>query len=439
MATFDPYSQPMGQTMAAPKDEGTYIPGLDAPASPNPIMAGMQQRKLQYENEGMQQQENQAKLAQQQDRIAAAAAAAQLATDPTTHGKAFHELSPEWQQHLYSLAPSITQEIPGLVNTAQTAATGRPVGAKLLADETASAEVNGTKVTGIMAQPETQVDPNTGQTINAPSNVDSMSKMVADLDLPMSVLGRLPPQVKMRVLTGAAKIAQSRGQEFNAQNYEAQQKARESFQPGGKNGQAILFNNTVLDHLAGVHDLVDSLNNNQRFSVLNAPLNAIASGIGGNTAIGRFQTAANTAATEYAKALAGGNQPAEPEIKHFQELLNPNLGPEQLKQNIQQMAVLLGGKVHELQNEWDATVKKPRDVPFLNDGAIKNLYKIGVNPALISPVDAARVNGTQQATPITPTSPTQSAQVPQAAAPSKPQYVRQKGIIYTLQPDGSYK
>lgn len=378
--TLDPYAVP----------QAPPIPGMDR-LSLDPLLAQQQQSDQHFQSEGTRAAKQAQDFSLERARRAAAKSLMPYALNPDTAGKGFNELPPQIRDKILADNADIAPEIPGLHAGIQSAITGRPVGANIPDGATGSMDVNGMKISGI--QP-------TDASGQPSGNIAGMADMIANYRINPN-LSRMPPAQKIRLYTMAQKINPN----FDAQEYDARLKARESFEPGGKNGQSILASNTLIDHLGQVHALVDSLNNaGSRF--VNAPMNWVKEGTG-NTALTKFQTAANTAANEYAKALAGGNQPAEPEIQKYQAMLNPNLSPEQLKENLRQMSLMAGAKMHQMQSEWANSVKSPRDIPFLNKEQRETLLRIGVNPNLIAPGEPGQPEptATPPATPPATTKP----------------------------------
>lgn len=408
----------------APRTNGATIPGLDTPEAPytipgleqpisdDPGIARSQQRQLSNAVQQLSARELVTK--QQQDQVAAAQARAKLtaqnaipsyASDPRTTGKAWHELHPDIQSAIQTAHPTLASELPGMWNQYQSVSTGRPVGAKVGQDEIVSGEVpGGFKFQNIQPTDSSGTDA-TGQP--STSNKEQAVQGILKRSIPLTTLGRGNDPFKRAVIAEVMR----RDPQWSAQDYDAQHDARKSFVGQGKNAQSIIAANTVVDHFGQVNDLVDQLNNSG-WPIWNQIANPVAKGMG-NTAITKFQTAAQTAATEYAKMLAGG-VPNESEIKHYQSMLDPNLGPQQLKQNIQQMAMMMGSKLRELENEWNTSVRAPRDVPFLTGNSPQTLQRLGVNIGMIDPVSA----GAQG-----PTGAPQPVQLPPAATGPSPDRV----------------
>lgn len=373
-SALDPYTptEKAAVTNGQPIDPTTpgaapTIPGLEH-LSANPSLANYQEGQQNFAGQQLQRQQQQISMQQAAEQRAAGAEMQAFASDPTKPKGGYYALDPYQQQDFQKRYPTIAPQIPGLFNAAQSEAAGRPVGANITDADQASGEAGGVKFATL---PPTSVDAN-GQV--SPSLLQGTAKMVASMELNPE-LGRMTPTQKMRVYQMAKQI----NPQFDAQDYETRLKARESFYGNSKNAQSILSANTFAGHAGQAYDLVDAMDNGNKPG-LNSITNKLGDlwGTANSTNRLQFQTAAHTMATEYAKALSGG-VPNEGEIKEYEALLSPNLGPDTLKRNIQQMAHAVGERLGNLQQEYNNTVKSTRPEPFLTQPAQATLARIGVN------------------------------------------------------------
>lgn len=380
MATaLDPYSTSELQQRAP------AIPGLDDPTGGSPALASHLGQVTALQHNQLANQQAQVDAQKQAELRNAASEISTYATGQHA-GKGWSAIPQELRQHFATSYPHAVADIPGLFNAQQSAATGRPVGANITQDDIASGEAGGVKFSQLAPTPQPDADGQGGS-----SNRDALIQGFVSRQLPLSALPRSGPQ-KAQII-GAIMRADPT---WTPQDYEAQNKARESFVGQGKNAQAILSANTLVNHLGQAADLIDGMDTT-RAPLWNSVSNAISESVGGphSAQIGQYRAAAQTAATEYAKMLSGGI-PGQQEIKAYEKLLDPSLGPAQLRANILQMAHAMGERLKNLQNEWQTSVKAQRDVPFLTGNSPQVLQKLGVNPAELDPVGA---KATGQPTP----------------------------------------
>ena len=377
MAALDPYAQPIDRTQQVQVDEFKQ--------NAADIEAQRQQRALAMQGQqAALDQQTQTAASQKALQTAGGDAAQWAAIDPYK-GKSWGELPPEARQHFQDAYPTIQSQIPGLFNQeAQT------VSAPLKPSEKYQHVVNPTTgqmgvfnpATGEYTEAQTDDASSAGQS----GNVDSIVHGFLRKQLPLSALPRSGP-LKMAVL-GKLTAADPN---WTAQNYEAQQKARDSFVGQGRNAQAIVSMNTLIQHLGEVYDKIPGLQNTGTPG-WNAIANTVAGKLGtaANKGISDFNNAADTASTEYARMLTGG-VPTQGQIKEHRLALDSSQDPAVLKNNILTMTDLLGGRLRELQEEWKNTVGSQRDVPFLNKDTLPVLGRMGVNPVQIDPLVGGNV------------------------------------------------
>lgn len=399
MSALDPYAQPIDQTAQVGVDEANQAADdMDA------------QRKAR--NLQLQAQQNAAN--RQQSLETAGGDAAQWALDPHYMGKSWAEQPDEVHQHFQTAYPEIQSEIPGIVNkaAAEVASPIRPTKYQHVTNPQTGEMGAFDPVTGEYKSTPTQ-QPSDPNAFTNPANQNAMIQGFLNGQLGSSALPRGGP-MKAAIIN---KIL-AQDPKWTPQDADARAKARESFAGNGVNAKNIVSLNTMLEHLGQVDDTVGGLNNGTT-PMLNRGENFLAQQFGtqGNKAIQKFKTASETAATEYARALTGG-VPSVAQIKEAQAMLDPAQDPAVLKSNIQEMAKMAGGRLGALQNEWTNTVKGKRDIPFITGNSPARLRQFGIDPASIEGASGAQ---------------------PAVSSASKPAFVRQGGVVYQLQPDGSYK
>lgn len=333
---------------------------------------------------------------------------------PEYHGKAWHELPQEARDHFtQSYVPAVAANAPKLWNESVAGSTGKIPGVDNM--EAAGATVDDA---GHVTRHFKPTAP-TGAAVELTPEERAIKESIVNYDMPLFGRGGMSQATREKI---SKAIASENGPDsaapYNAQEYQSRQSARTLFKSGTA-ARNITSANTVIGHLDALNDAVDRLNN-RSFTPWNKVANA-AEGVMGDPAITKFNNIRDAAVTELAALFKGtGAAPTSEEINHWRANFDSSLSPQQLKENIKTAAVdLLGSRLSALQEMWDKGVKTNRDIPFLTPKSTAVLKKLGTDPAAIDPVAAPA------ATP-TPTA-------------SKPQFVRQNGVTYSLQPDGSYK
>lgn len=428
---LDPYTPAeKTQQQAGTVPSGTpAIPGLNTPMSMFPALAEHQQaaQGLQRNAIEAQQQQVQAQIAQEGRQASREMSA--YANDPSTQGKGWNEIDPARRADILSRYPNTAPQIPGMFNSAQSSATGRPVGVKVQDGEQVSGDVpGGFKFQNIQpTATDNTVDPATGAPIS--SNRQEIIDGIKSGQLPASsiaAMSRRNPQLYMSILGEVRR----ENPDWTPQAYQAQQKARDSFVGDAKNAQMILNANTLIHHLGALSDATNQLGNTGTPAVnwvKNTWDNAT-----GATAPGNFDNIASAVAEEKTKLMRGG-VPDAATVAHERALLNANKAPEQIKGQIAANVNLMQGKLQELENQWKQSVGMQRNIPFLGPEARQILQgKLGIDPNTIDPVGGAQGQPAQPAAPATPaTPPTINSQAEYDKLPSGTRYMDSHGKTAT--------
>lgn len=146
--------------------------------------------------------------------------------------------------------------------------------------------------------------------------------------------------------------------DYDATQFPTYASTRKGF-TSGKEGQAINAFNTALGHLG---ELETHMPNNSSVPLWNQVSNAANRAVGG-TKTSAFETAQQAVSDELGKAYSGGSV-TDAEHKHYQELLNPNASPAQMKSNFAELKRLLAGKLESYGQQWDSAMPKGNVRPF---------------------------------------------------------------------------
>lgn len=434
-------------------DPNTGNPG-EATAQASPWVASaaalarsqqQQQAALMLEQQRAQlEQTRNTQLAAQTGRALASQGASgdasQWANNPAYAGQSWSAAPPEAKQHFmdaYATLPEggngISEQLPKIWNEAQRNATGNPqVGLENLQEgQTAQVDVNGDKIS-VGKPPSTHTDPATGRQykidpatgqatyiqIQDPSaqgaSVDASGdplsglspaesatvKGLANYTLPMSVISRMPPAQKERILQHAYAVDPN----FDAQQYPLRQELKKSF-TSGPDASNITSLNTVIGHIGRLADAGKLLSNSSS-PMVNAPGNWINQNILGAPQQTAFDQAKTAVASEMAKLFKGTGSPTDVGVREWENTLSRNSSPEQLKTAISGALELMQSRADALRSKYENGFQKPNDKAWLNTQSKAVLRKLGVDPGALDPASG---NGT----PAQPADGEQPAQQPQ--------------------------
>lgn len=340
---LDPYTPaeaaaPQGQPATPPP-----IPGLDLPLSTNPALATHQMGARSYAGEGLQQQglQTQQRVAQQGRQAAAEIAA--FTANPSNPRGGWSALSPEQQQHFISAYPDAAPTIPGIFNTAQSAAAGRPVGVNVQSGEQVSAKgPDGSTFENV------QPTPQAGQTGALGDQDQQLASSIARYSVPytsLQAMARRQPQRYEQLLNAVSQINPN----FDANQYPTRQALMKSF-ASGPDASNRTSANTLIGHIDNLLDAGDQLHNrgNQGWNWLANT----AQGWNGNPAQVRFKETSDAVASELSRLFKGTGGASDAQIKEWQANLSPNMSPAQIKESASTALALMQSRLDALRDKY---------------------------------------------------------------------------------------
>jgi hypothetical protein len=453
--------------------------GPDATAADSPDVqnAAIRQRQqaqmdaalqLEQGRAMMEQTKNQQQTAQTGRVLAgqgASSDAAQWADTPAYSGMPYSAAPPEVHQHFmdaWGTLPGggngVAEQLPAIWNEAQRNATGRPnIGLENISEgQTAQVKMNGEPIT-VGKPPKTEIrqDPSTGALIRVdtqtggaevihptdpalttPVSPDvaadplgdltpseaSVAKGLANYTLPISILSRMQPAQKERLI----QHAQALDPNFDVKQYPIREALQKSFTSGPDAGN-IASLNTVIGHLGRLSDAAQELHN-RSLTPWNYVANA-AEGMTGNPAPTKFDQTKAAVASEMAKLFKGTGSPTDSGVREWEKTLSSSASPEQLQTAIQGAVELMQSRADALRQKYENGFQKPNDRAWLGTQAKAVLRKLGVDPGALDPASGAP--GTQQA-PSTPAgTPSENE-----SAPAQPS-AQPEPTIRVQHPDGT--
>lgn len=181
---------------------------------------------------------------------------------------------------------------------------------------------------------------------------------------------------------------------FDASQYNVRLKLRNDF-ASGKAGQNIRSLNTAVAHLGELKKAADALDNSSMplwNKIANAGLTQT-----GDSRVTKFLSAATAVEGELANVFKNSGA-TDQEIKAWRQNLDSSQSPEQLKNNLNTVIDLLGGRLSALQSQYETGMGKPKDFKMLSDKSRKILSGIGINVDAIDPIiNKSDVAGAQPA------------------------------------------
>ena len=418
---------------------------------------GQQQLAEQAQTSKAQEQVNQAQQA-----MLPATAAMDIGVSMNNDlykGKGWNEQPAEFKQRLYTSYPAIADKMPGMVNALARNESGNPMAgtavpqdSEMIVSTDSNGETRGSTRASVrkaqVAAPASLISSDLegqGALDALPDNFKILAKQVADGKVDIKALSRYGG-VTNQILAAASQIRKN----YSTSDYVAQTASRKDFTSGAASRDLVSLR-ALLNHTGALLDKHPSLGNSQA-PIFNKPYNAVRDAFG-NPDIGSYETAAQSVAEEMAKFMSGG-QSSESQRKEWEDKFSSSRGPDQIKNTAKEVLNLLAGKVHALSEKYNAAYMSPRDFSFIDQPTQALLKKHGLDPALLDPVikqlDKLKGEGfkpgempTRQPGEILEGDSSQpSTQVPiqeEKQQEEKPRQRRQGGVIYTLQPDGSYR
>jgi hypothetical protein len=166
------------------------------------------------------------------------------------------------------------------------------------------------------------------------------------------------------------KIAQERGQPFNAQAYKKNQELVKNFATGDS-GKAVDALKTAYNHIDELTPAIKELNNGN-FPAANAFVNKFATAVGGSKAT-TVEQIGPIVGNEIEKTW-NPRMGTEAERAHIRESFNAARSPEQLNKAIEQYKQLMMGKLKPLEDRYSQTGQKDFWSSQINDDKIKTDY-----------------------------------------------------------------
>lgn len=421
-SALDPYTP--SETAARPASAPglPQIPGLDFATATDPTFAQGQQQVAGAHEQQFRQEQQQIQAGLAQDQRTAQGRISAFGQNPQFKGRGYNELNPNEVNQVQSGVPtSQIPQIPGLWNAAQTASTGRPVGARINPGETASADVNGVKISNIVPTGSA------GMTYESlPDSDQRIVDQIGNYQMPMPSRGAFPPAQIARIRGALSdKYGPDSEHPYDAKEYPARQAALTDFK-AGKAASNITSIQTVIGHLRGLSDAVGQLGNTNFLpgisnTVVNDVGNVTSSGV--QAKLANFNSKADAVASELGKVF-GGNQPAMSLVHEWRNSISANASPQAQNAAIGSIMEMLGSRMGGLQDQWDKGVKSERTLPFLTDknrADLQAMEQRGVpdsNHIALDPVGAFPQQG--QANPAVPATPQPAATAAPQAAPQIP-------------------
>lgn len=212
-----------------------------------------------------------------------------------------------------------------------------------------------------------------------PSEEQNIVHGLLNANLPISVLGRMKPEQKTRILSATQEVDPN----WSMTEYGSRQRLRQGF-TSGPQANNITSANTVVGHLNSLSQAAKELGNSS-FTPWNQVANT-AEGLIGNPAPVKFNIAANAVTSELSKLFRGTGAATDQDVREWRKSINPNMSPDQLQTAISEAVNLMGSRLDALKNQWETGIKSPKDFKFLDDKSRKVLGDFGFNPDAIDPV-----------------------------------------------------
>jgi hypothetical protein len=195
-----------------------------------------------------------------------------------------------------------------------------------------------------------------------PSVVNNVMAANGNMDSLVTAIGEgRAPLPNPRTAQGAQILAAvtAKYPNFDGSTYSTQEGTRHAA-TYGKLGTTINSLNTVNEHLDSA---VKNMPANGNYNLLNTVENAASSAVGGNPT-GKYAIDADAIAGEWSK-MVGGGVATESELRHVQQLLDPNASPEQMRQNLTEVRSLTQGKLEGIQKQVQSGTL-PSETPTRN-------------------------------------------------------------------------
>lgn len=207
-----------------------------------------------------------------------------------------------------------------------------------------------------------------------------------------------PSTFTVRTLKGGSQLtrdqyialAKQYNPNYNESNYTAAAKYNASFKSTTANstGGNIAAVNTAINHFADFVTNTTALNNGTMSSTLNAGANVLKNATYGSGYQANYKASQNdqtALAEQLAKFYKGGGAADAQTTAMFNEQLNPNQTPGQLKGNVESTVSLLTGQLDTAYSDYETAMGQPPPAPgqpgaILTQAAVDSLKKLGVDP-----------------------------------------------------------
>lgn len=207
------------------------------------------------------------------------------------------------------------------------------------------------------------------------SDIDVAAKKLANYEMPVSALARMPANKRLAILNKAEELSPG----FDLKQYETRQKVMNSYS-SGRDKDNIVRLNTAVDHLEKLKEAGDALQNGG-VRAINA-LKNMGREQTGDPRVRAYKDAAQAVAGEMAAVFKNGTG-TDVEIKKWLSQISAADSPEQIQANFDMLVGLMRGRVDALDANFESAMGKKYPGIFSKkaQGIIKKLgsYDLGSN------------------------------------------------------------
>lgn len=214
-----------------------------------------------------------------------------------------------------------------------------------------------------------------------PTDTQGIVKGLTDYTLDLSKVSSIRGNERQKLAAAAKRYDPS----FDMSQYAARAAMRKSV-TSGNYSQAINSSNLVIQHLSQLAKIGDELHNTS-YPLANMGKN-LWSQQTGDADITNFKTTRAAAAAELAKVFKGTGSSSLTEIKDWEDNLDPNASPEQIKGSITTLVKdLLASRLDTIRSQYTSAMGKPADFSILTDKSRKILKDLGIDPNDVDTAD----------------------------------------------------
>lgn len=174
------------------------------------------------------------------------------------------------------------------------------------------------------------------------------------------------------------QLAKKYNPNFNPKNAEQKLDAWKGFSDSqGKEYQQIKSANTLLDHIGGALEASNAFHDNTNYGqAINEPMNKFRKDYEGDPNLARLMTSIQPVKSEFMTYLNNQHALTEHDKSMGDDMLNWNMSPAVLEQNLKTFADTAAKRMQETNNGWKRVFG--RDFPDLvSDSAVETLRKLG--------------------------------------------------------------